>query len=103
MRAYAFALAVLLAAVAPPSVAGELVARLGGDTARLTEKPCPVDVLKIIPEGSRGFFRQALMTVNAKQYVACWALRPDGMVMVVYTDGDMGLIPASAFKPDPGA
>lgn len=93
------ALALLLAF---PALAQELVAREGQNTVRLTQRPCPPEVLKVIPQGSRGVFRLALVIYEGKDYAACWAGRLDGQVHVQYDDGDMGVVPMGMFKIEPG-
>lgn len=88
---------------ASPAVAADFVARQGQDVIRLTDEPCPVSVIRHIPEGHRGHFRKAHASVNGKNYLACFAARSDGMVALVYEDGDQGLIPIQLFKEDVGA
>lgn len=82
--------------------ADELVARNGKDSVRITEQPCAEPVLGLIPPNVREHFRAAFASIEGKQYAACWALRPDGMVHLVYSDSDQGLVPASQFRPAPG-
>lgn len=91
-----------IALLAGPALAGDMLARQDGDTVRLTESPCPREVLQYVAEGSRGYFRKALAIVDGKSFVGCHYLRPDGRVLVIYEDGDQGLIPLAHFKPDPG-
>lgn len=101
MRSILLAGAILLMA-APPLFAQDMVARHpGGDTVRLTDKPCPEAVQKILtmlPER----WRAAHAVVDGQQFTACWILRPDGQVLLRYEDGDAGLIPLMEFKPQPG-
>ena len=59
-------------------------------------------MLKVIPEGSRGYFKAAYVQIDGKSLVACWALRTDGMVFIAYADGDGGLIPIAVFEESPG-
>lgn len=103
MRALTLIAALCLSAVAPPSIAGDMLASQNGDTVRLTQKPCQPSVLRVIPEGMRGPFRAALVLFQGAKYHACWAVRTDGMVLVVYADGDQGLIPISMFTMEPDA
>lgn len=91
-----------IALLAGPALAGDMVARQDGDTVRLTEAPCPDEVLQYVAEGSRGYFRKALAIIDGRNFVACHYLRPDDRVLVVYEDGDQRLIPLAHFKPDPG-
>lgn len=70
----------------------------GGDVLRLTQQPCAPAVLRVIPEGHRGPFRLALATVGGTVFRACWALRVDGLVLIVYDDADSGLVPMAMFR-----
>lgn len=83
---------------AGPAMADMEARNEGGDVLRITREPCPPAVLKVIPEGHRGVFRLALATVGGTTYRACWALRVDAMVMIVYDDGESGLVPIAMFK-----
>lgn len=94
-------LAALLAAGS--CYASDYVAKIDKDNSiRLTEEPCPVEVIQHIPQGSRGFFQRAYAVLNGKQWAACWATRTDGNVLMVYSDGDQGLVPLGAFKMENG-
>ena|SRR6478752_759066 len=85
------------------SASADMVIHKGDDWVRLQQKPCDPSVLRHIQEGQRGYFRQAWVTFEGKQYRACWAVRQDGMVLLVYPDGDGGLIPAALFREEPDA
>lgn len=93
MRAIALCLALLSG-----SASADMEARQGADVLRLTQSPCHPAVLAVIPEGHRGPFRLATATVNGTTYAACWALRVDGLIMVIYPDGESGLIPIALFR-----
>lgn len=88
----------LLAALAAPAAAQTAVANRGGDSVRITMQPCPAEVLATIPEPLREKFRAAQAVVDGKRYVACWALRVDGMVHIQYADGEAGLVPRDDFQ-----
>jgi hypothetical protein len=103
MRALALSLALCLAALAPPSIAGDLVTRNGGDSVRLTQEACPVNVLQLLPQGTRGHYRKALVVFEGKEHIACFAVLGNGMVHLAYNDGDQGLIPVGAFRQEPDA
>jgi hypothetical protein len=103
MRALATLAALCLAALAPPSIAGDLLTTNGGDSVRLTKDACPSSVLQVLPQGTRGHYRKALVVFEGKEYIACYAVRQDGMVIIAYSDGDMGLIPIGAFKAESDA
>jgi hypothetical protein len=99
MRALILALA--LALCTPLAYAGDMVAKDGEDTVRLSELPCPVDVLKVLPQGTRGHYRAAFVQFQGKSYDACWT-KYGQSAHLVYPDGDQGLIPFSDFKQDVG-
>lgn len=92
---------VLLLALAENADAADLVARHEGDSIRLTDRPCPPEVLRHIPEGQRGYFRRANTIVGGKPFTACW-IANGPIVFAVYSDGDMGQIPLSQFREEPG-
>ena len=71
----------------------------GADIVRLTQSPCHPAVLAVIPEGHRGPFRLALVTLAGETHHACHALRVDGLVMFVFDDGSSALVPVALFKP----
>jgi hypothetical protein len=100
---YALILAALLAVATPPAISGDLLTTSGADSVRLTQEPCPVSVLQVLPQGSRGHYRKALVVFEGKDYIACHATLGTGMVHVVYDDGDQGLIPVGMFKEEPDA
>jgi hypothetical protein len=89
----------------PLLLAGDMVAthETSGDTVRLTQKPCGESVLRHLPQGTRGYYRAALAVIGGQQWSACWAMRQDGMVHLVYTDGDQGMIPVAQFRQEPDA
>jgi hypothetical protein len=96
-------LLILIAAfLCGPALADEMVARNGKDSVSLQQAACPAAVLAHIPPTSRDRFQAASAVVDDRSYVACWALRPDGLVILVYEDGDGGLIPATDFRRSPG-
>lgn len=48
-------------------------------------------------------FQRAKATLEGKDYEACWLADPrQDVVVIVFDDGDVGLIPMAAFKPDRG-
>jgi hypothetical protein len=94
----------LIAALAAGSAfAGtEMVAKQGDDVVRLMDAPCPyASVLRFIPDEARKEFRKADTRVGGQRYFACFRLL-GSTVQVLYEDGDVGMIPADQFKPDPG-
>lgn len=96
--------ALLIAALmaVSPCFATDYVAKRGNDSVRLTDKPCPLEVLEKVEQGNRGYFRRAFVQINGHEYVACFALRPDGVVVLQYADGDVGMIAVESFKADEG-
>lgn len=86
----AFTLAALVATTAQ----ADMIARHGADSVRLTGEACPESIA--LPDGAdRRAFRKAVAVVGGERYAACHALRADGLVLVIYADGDAGLIPAA--------
>lgn len=93
-------LAALLAA--SPAFAGDRVAKVGDDRIVLMDKPCPyASVLRHIKEEYRARFKKADTRIGGKRYFACYVV-VDDLVMMVYEDGDQGIVPMSEFKDDPG-
>jgi hypothetical protein len=95
------ALALILALCTPLAYA-DYVAKSGKDSVRLTELPCPVEILKLVPEGTRGYYLAAFVQVNGKAYNACWAVAAQDAVHLMYADGDQGLLPIAHFKNEVG-
>jgi hypothetical protein len=91
---------------AGPAMADDLVATNGRDSVRLTQATCHAEVLPLVvvafPQVADRF-RAARSRVAGTDYAACWILRPDGKVLLMYSDGDAGLVPAEDFKRVPGA
>lgn len=87
--------------LAAPAMAADMVSKQGNDSARITDKPCPVEVLKVIEQGQRGDFRAAFVVFQGKQFAACWRMMGN-LAFLVYADGDQGVIPLADFKPDEG-
>jgi hypothetical protein len=96
-------LAFLLAFLALPALADDMLASSGQDNVRLTKSACAPAILEKIGEQLRPHFLGAVAMVNGVQFKPCWALRPDGMVELRYEDGDRGMIPLQDFKRVPGA
>jgi hypothetical protein len=89
----------LLLAVFTVVAEAALIYRSGTSFARLHDKPCAIDeVLKILPENLRSSFLMGDAWYGGKAYAMCWTLMPDGNVLMLYPDGEMGLLPASSFK-----
>jgi len=88
------------ALAAAPAMAGDLVARQGGDIIRLAEAECTSElVLNRIEPQLKAQFRAAVAVVGGQTYTACW--RPAGRAAhLIYEDGDQGLVPVSELKPE---
>jgi len=83
--------AALLLLVSIPAYAQMVYRHASGDTVRATNKPCTSEkVLAHIPEPYRQHFRQGNATHNGKAFDVCYVVRPDGMVLWIWEDGDMG-------------
>lgn len=84
------------------AVSADMVAKNGDDTVVLMDKPCPYgSVLRYIDEKHRDRFKKADTRVSGQRYFACW-VEVDGLVMLVYEDGDQGMVPLAMFKDSPG-
>lgn len=94
--------AIILAAITTAAQAQDAVWRDGKDVARLTMGPCHAKVLQLIAEPHRGRFRGAVVTIDGKQYLACWMLHQASLVYVHFEDGDNAFIPAKLFRTEPG-
>lgn len=83
----------LLAAATATAQTTDLVAYQGTNAVRLTDAACTDDaVLKQLAPELRPYFRSAWAQVEGKRYKACWGTLPTA-VIVVYEDGDQGLVP----------
>lgn len=97
-----FALIMLLAAA--PALA-DAEARVGSDWVRITARPCSNDkvVGHILAAGRNALdFRAATARFQGQDYSACWTPGGPGVVLV-YEDGDTGMVPARDLKPVPEA
>jgi hypothetical protein len=91
---------VCAALVAGPVLAQDLVARQGDDSVRLSEAPCTSEVvLHQLPAHVRADFKTASAVVEGKTFQACWRQTGDSAVLL-YEDGDQGLIPMNELKPE---
>ncbi len=94
-----FALAAL---VAFPAMADDMIAKMGDDILRLTQGDCSPAVLVHIPDDYKPRMKAAYALIDKKSHVACWILRSDGMVVIQYADGDLGMAPLSMFRREAG-
>lgn len=93
------ALLLVLLLVAFPASAGELVAKRGDDEVRLFDSPCiHGGTLGQIPPAMREQFHKATGRFNGQMFYGCWIPRGD-MAVVLWEDGDQGLIPLAELKP----
>jgi hypothetical protein len=93
----AITLAALLCAALSAN-ADSAIFRSGADSVEITDEPCHAAVVPLIPAQVLEHFRAANALIGGKLIQACWALRSDGMVHLVYADSDVGLVPAGAFQ-----
>ena len=88
------------ALAAAPAMAGDMVARQGGDTVHLADAPCTSPkVLSRLEPKLQDQFKAATATVQGRTYAACWHLTRAG-AHLLYEDGDQGLVPLSDLKPE---
>jgi hypothetical protein len=78
--------------------ADSAIFRSGADSVEITDEPCHAAVVPLIPSIVLESFKAANALIGGKLIQACWALRSDGMVHLVYADSDVGLVPAGAFQ-----
>jgi hypothetical protein len=93
----------LLLAVWPTSAhaAETMIARnKDGDSVRLTHNKCEITEHPAYPNGVPSIMERANVIVGGQPFAACWGVRVDGVVVLIYEDGDAGLIPITEFKPD---
>jgi hypothetical protein len=100
MRRLLIAAALLCAAGS--SFANTMVARQGSDWVRITDAPCTNEnVLSRIAPGAHKQFRAATSGISGAPFAACWVPN-GGAALLVYEDGDRGIIPLNEFKEDLG-
>jgi hypothetical protein len=96
MKLVAFLSAVL---VASSAMAGELVSHSGDDTIRLVDDQCTSQlVLDQLQPESRPQFRAASVFLQGQAFAACWRATPTG-ALLIYEDGDQGMVPFDVLKP----
>ena len=88
------------ALAAAPALAGDLVSRQGNDTIRLADEPCTSPlVLGRLEARLHSQYKSASAVVQGQNFAACW--RPAGpAVHLMYEDGDQGILPMEALKPE---
>lgn len=92
------ALCVALACVATSALANDLVVNEGNDSIRLSEAACSSQaILQRIEPKAHTHFRTASATLQGQRYTACWSIVSTA-VLLVYEDGDQGLVPVSKLK-----
>jgi hypothetical protein len=80
------------------ALADSAIFRAGADSVEIADEPRHAAVVPLIPAEHLERFRAANALIGGKLIQACWALRSDGMVHLVYADSDVGLVPAGAFQ-----
>jgi hypothetical protein len=89
-----------VALAAAPAMAGDLVARQGGDTIRLADEPCTSQlVLGRLEASLQPRYKAASAVVQGQTFVACWRVAGQA-VHLMYEDGDQGIIPIAELKPE---
>jgi hypothetical protein len=91
----------LIAALMCGSAFADLVASRGGEVLRLdVSKPCAE---KFVAEAVRDQYRAASSVIGKNHYRACWTpLKESKAALVMYDDGDYGVVPFGDLKNDPG-
>jgi hypothetical protein len=93
----------LFALLALPALADDFIASNGRDSVRLTQGPCPKDILALMRPEIHDVVKAAVTKVNGKEFRGCWMVQPSGVVTLLYEDGDEGVVPLKDFKRAPGA
>lgn len=72
---------------------------------RLTDRPCPAEVLKFIVEDRRPLYRESEFVWEGRPLKACYRVLEDGSVSSVDEEGDQltPRLPIRAFKNELGA
>jgi hypothetical protein len=90
-------------AAAGAAMAGDLVGRDGDEWVRLTDAPCSSElVLGRLPASAAGEFHAATAQFHGQLFTACWRVMGNA-AFLIYEDGDQGVIPLQALKPELGA
>jgi hypothetical protein len=91
-----------LLCAAGSSFANTMLARQGSDWVRVTDKPCTDQrVLSHLAPGAESRFMAASSIIGGAPFAACWTLSGN-MALIIFDDGDKGMIPLSEFKEDLG-
>jgi len=92
---------VLCAALATaPAMAGDLVARNGGDSVRLGDAPCTSElVLGLLEPRLQAKYKAASAVVKGQTFTACWR-KTGNVAHLLYEDGDQGIVPMAELKPE---
>lgn len=70
----------------------------GRDVVTLRDTSCSnEDVLSHIPPEYKKYFFNAEVLLKGVQYKACWLVQGEN-VLLVYPDGDQGMLPVTLFK-----
>jgi len=100
MRSLLLCAAVLVAA---PAFADDLVASNGKDSVRLSDGPCKIEqVLNQLEPKYHREFKAASAQLKGQTYQACWHVL-GASALLLYEDGDQGLIPLSDLKHETSA
>lgn len=94
----AFVLLLVTASCGALAPAASYRATDGANYAVITDTACAnAAVLAHIAAEAQPLFRAARVVIGGKQYAACWRHRNDA-VLLIYDDGDAGLLPKSVFR-----
>ena len=94
-----FVLLCAAALAAAPAMAQDLVARQGNDIVRLADGPCTSEqVLARLQPELQSRFKAARAVVEGRTFEACWR-RSGNAALLLYEDGDQGIVPLSDLKP----
>jgi hypothetical protein len=89
----------LVLLVATGCLAGERVARQGDDEVHVFDSPCvSAQTIIRIPENAREGWGKMQGRYQGERFFGCWRALGDN-ILILWEDGDQGLLPVQDFKP----
>lgn len=98
------ALAIFIGMALPHAARGEeAVLSNGRNVIHLSQNQCThAATLAMLKPEWRAKFKDARATIDGRLWSACWLLKDDGTVHLVFEDGDETDVPMAVFRSDPG-
>jgi hypothetical protein len=96
-------IAAALALAAGAAMADPVARAANGDSVRFTQAECPQEVAALVPQLElRERLRKAYAHIGGQDYVACW-ISAGNVRLMLFADGDQGMVPESDVHEEPGA